>query len=179
MGPGLRQAIKSAVVEDPVNLYVLALGLATHLAWANHITVQDFQYTTYLRFLTGGEYQGGDLDKGRVLAERLRGKTAPWLSRLAVALYVWQLGNRPALLDRLNPPCAAYVARHRATMRWWALLGNAPHMDLMVLAAVTDHFQVYFLVRIIGFTGLAIALLLWERRISAAPLLVRVDGTSA
>lgn len=164
-------------------LFAIGIGLLAHLAWAQHLMLYDFHCATYLRFLTGGKHQGGDLDRGRELLERLRARNASLFSRTLVAVYVWQLGNRQRFLERVNPIAAsyrtmdadqetgaAYVARHRTTMRAWALLGNAPHMDLMALATATGRFEVYFLGRIVVFTALAVVLAFWERRVSATPL---------
>lgn len=164
-------------------LLAIGIGLLAHLAWAQHLMLYDFHCATYLRFLTGGKHQGGDLDRGRELLERLRARNASLFSRTLVAVYVWQLGNRQKFLERVNPIAAsyrtmdadketgaAYVARHRTTMRAWAFLGNAPHMDLMALATATGRFEVYFLGRIVVFTALAVVLAFWERRVSATPL---------
>lgn len=172
-------------------LLAIGIGLLAHLAWAQHLMLYDFHCATYLRFLTGGKHQGGDLDRGRELLERLRARNASLFSRTLVAVYVWQLGNRQKFLERVNPIAAsyrtmdadketgaAYVARHRTTMRAWALLGNAPHMDLMALATATGRFEVYFLGRIVVFTALAVVLAFWERRVSATPL-VREQATAA
>jgi phosphatidylglycerophosphate synthase len=161
----------------------VALGLGAHMAWAQHLMLYDFHCATYLRFLTGGKHQGGDWDRGKALLQKLRDQKASLFSRAVVAVYVWQLGNRQRFLERINPVAAgyreltadretgvAYVARHRTTMRAWAFLGNAPHMDLMSLAAATGRFDLYFLLRIVGFTALAVILALWERRVSATPL---------
>lgn len=172
-------------------LLAIALGLLAHLAWAQHLMLYDFHCATYLRFLTGGKHQGGDLDRGRDLLARLRARNASLFSRTLVAVYVWQLGNRQTFLERVNPVAAsyrtldadhetgaAYVARHRTTMRAWAFLGNAPHMDLMALATATGRFDLYFLLRIVGFTALAVVLAVWERRVSATPLM-RAEEVSA
>jgi hypothetical protein len=153
------------------------------MAWAQHLMLYDFHCATYLRFLTGGKHQGGDWDRGKALLQKLRDQQASLFSRAVVAVYVWQLGNRQRFLERVNPVAAgyreltadhetgaAYVARHRTTMRAWAFLGNAPHMDLMALATVTGRFDLYFLLRIVGFTTLAVVLAFWERRVSAQPL---------
>jgi phosphatidylglycerophosphate synthase len=169
----------------------VGLGLLAHFAWAQHLMLYDFHCATYLRFLTGGKHQGGDLDRGRELLGRLRARGASLFSRTLVGVYVWQLGNRQSFLERVNPIAAsyrtmdadgdtgaAYVARHRGTMRAWALLGNAPHMDLMALATATGRFDVYFLGRIVVFTALAVILAFWERRVSATPL-VREEATAA
>lgn len=154
-----------------------ALGLGAHVAGASHLMLYDFHSATYLRFATGGRHAGGHLDRGKDLLERLRSRGAPWPSRLLIAAYVWQLGNRQRLVDRVTPAAArhwrapvdpatsaAYVADHRGRMRGWALLGNSPHMDLMVLAAATDRFDLYFLLRIAGFSALAVALAAASRR---------------
>jgi hypothetical protein len=172
-------------------LLAIGIGLVAHLAWAQHLMLYDFHCATYLRFLTGGKHQGGDLDKGRQLLERLRERNASLFSRTLVAVYVWQLGNRQTFLERVNPVAAsyrtldadaetgaAYVARHRTTMRAWAFLGNAPHMDLMALATATGRFEVYFLGRIVVFTALAVVLAFWERRVSATPL-IREEAAAA
>jgi phosphatidylglycerophosphate synthase len=156
----------------------IGLGLVAHMAWAQHLMLYDFHCATYLRFLTGGKHQGGDWDRGKALLQKLRDQKASLFSRAVVSVYVWQLGNRQKFLERVNPIAASYremsaengasyVARHRTTMRAWAFLGNAPHMDLMSLAAATGRFDLYFLLRIVGFTALAIVLAIWERRVSA------------
>ena len=103
----------------------------------------------------------------------LRGARQPALA----SVYAWQLGNRQRFIEWVNPRAArwrtldadarsgaAYVARHRATMRGWAYLGNAPHMDLMALATASGHFELYFLARIFGFSALALVLSCCERR---------------
>lgn len=164
-------------------LLAAALALGAHLAWAQHLMLYDFHCATYLRFLTRGKHAGGDLARGKDLLARLRAQNAPFLVRTLIAIYVWQLGNRQRFLERVNPVAAsyqdlavdaatgdAYVARHRSTMRAWAFLGNAPHMDLMVLAAAVDRFDLYFVLRIVGFTALAVILAVWERRVSRTPL---------
>jgi phosphatidylglycerophosphate synthase len=164
-------------------LLALGLGLVAHLAWAQHLMLYDFHCATYLRFLTGGKHQGGDLDRGKALLQKMKDRGDSFFSVTLVSIYVWQLGNRQNFLEKVNPIAAsyrtmeadrdtgaAYVARHRATMRAWAFLGNAPHMDLMALATVTGRFDLYFLLRIVGFTTLAVVLAFWERRVSAVPL---------
>lgn len=169
-------------------IVAIALGLLAHMAWAQHLMLYDFHCATYLRFLTNGKHQGGDWDRGKVLLQKLRAENASLFSRAVVAVYVWQLGNRQKFLERVNPIAAgyrelaadretgaAYVARHRTTMRAWAFLGNAPHMDLMSLAAATGRFDLYFVLRIVGFTALAVVLAFWERRVTALGL----DRTSS
>lgn len=170
------------LTQHGTSLFVaVGLGLVAHMAWAQHLMLYDFHCATYLRFLTGGKHQGGDWDRGKALLHKLRDQKASLFSRTVVAVYVWQLGNRQKFLERVNPIAASYramdaesganyVARHRTTMRAWAFLGNAPHMDLMSLAAATGRFDLYFLLRIVGFSALAIVLALWERRVSAEPM---------
>jgi len=161
----------------------IGLGLVAHLAWAQHLMLYDFHCATFLRFLTGGKHQGGDWDRGKALLQKMKDRGDSLFSVTLVSVYVWQLGNRQSFLEKVNPIAAsyrtmeadretgsAYVARHRTTMRAWAFLGNAPHMDLMALATVTGRFDLYFLLRIVGFTALAVILAFWERRVSAQPL---------
>jgi hypothetical protein len=95
-----------------------------------------------------------------------------------MTVFVWQLGNRQSLLGRVSPLgvqlserpadgefARRYVASHRKPMRLWALLGNAPHMDLMALATITGRFEVYFVLRIVLFTLLGVIAAVWERRV--------------
>ncbi|MGZ3474257.1 MAG: CDP-alcohol phosphatidyltransferase family protein [Polyangiales bacterium] len=157
-------------------LMAFGLALLAHVAWAHHLMLYDFQAATFLRVLTRGRHAGGDLLRGKVLLARLRDTRAPWPVRAIVAGYVFQLGNRQRFLERVLPAQTrearfavedpeGWVDRHRASMRLWAWLGNAPHMDGMVLAAAADRFDVYFLARIVGFTALAIALSARARRL--------------
>lgn len=144
------------------------LALAAHLAWMHHLMLYDHHAATFLRHLTGGRHQGGDLERARALAAKLTREHAPLHLRVLTAIYAAQLGNRDRFLRRVigAPPAEegpAYVERHRGAMRAWAWLGNAPHMDGMVLAAAADRFDVYFLARIVGFTALALSLSLRAR----------------
>lgn len=146
----------------------VGLALAAHLAWMHHLMLYDHHAATFLRHLTGGRHQGGDLERARALAARLAAERAPLHLRVLTAVYAAQLGNRERFLRRVvgaPPPEQGldYVTRHRATMRAWAWLGNAPHMDGMVLAAATDRFDVYFLARIVAFSTLAVVLSLRAR----------------
>jgi hypothetical protein len=165
-------------------LLAVALGFGAHIACAHHIMLYDFHCATYLRFLTNGRHAGGDLERGKDLLARMKARGEGFVVTTLIGIYVWQLGNRNRFLERINPvaagygsievdgrAAAAYVARHRTTMRAWALLGNAPHMDLFALAAATDRFDLYFAGRIFLFTLLAVVLVGWERRVSRAPLL--------
>ncbi len=173
-------------------LLALALGIGAHVACAHHIMLYDFHCATYLRFLTRGKHKGGDYDKALELAAKMEAERAPLWKRVIVKVYAWQLGNRESFLAKVNPVASgfrelpvddqtgdAYVARHRTTMRGWALLGNAPHMDLFALATATGRFDLYFLLRIFGFSFLAIVLVLWERRVSKAPLFAMGAGEEA
>ena len=100
---------------------------------------------------------------------------------ILMRVYLWQLGNRDRFLRWTNPlalqtvdrPTAEserprYLETHRNLMRGWAYLGNAPHMDLMALAALTGRFDVYFAARIVLFSALAVALSLRQRQASRA-----------
>lgn len=160
-------------------LVAIALGLLAHLAWAHHLMLYDFHCAMYLRFLTGGRHSGGDRERAAETLARLRERRAPLFYRALMTVFVWQLGNREALLHKVNPPAArlaarpvsgpeaeAYVAAHRAPMRLWALLGNAPHMDLMALATATGRFEIYFVLRIVLFSALGVAAAIWERRVT-------------
>jgi phosphatidylglycerophosphate synthase len=159
-------------------LLAFSLALVAHLAWAHHLMLYDFQAATFLRVLTRGKHAGGDLARGKALLSRLQLTRASWPVRAIVAGYVFQLGNRQRFLERVLPEATrearyavddpdAWIDRNRASMRLWAWLGNAPHMDGMVLAAMADRFDVYFLVRIFGFTTLAIVLSARARRAPA------------
>jgi phosphatidylglycerophosphate synthase len=142
-----------------------ALAFVAHVAWAHHLMLYDFQSSTFLRVLSRGKHAGGDLAKARAL------RAAGWKAWL-VAAYAWQLGNRQRFVERVLPNAAspevgdgdAWIERHRAEMRAWAWLGNAPHMDGMVLAAATGRFDVYFAARIGLFTLLAVVLCVRDRR---------------
>jgi phosphatidylglycerophosphate synthase len=158
-------------------LLALSLALLAHVAWAHHLMLYDFQAATFLRVLTRGKHAGGDLARGRALLARLQETRAAWPVRTIVAGYVFQLGNRQRFLERVLPEQTresrfavddpdGWVDRHRASMRLWAYLGNAPHMDAMVLAAMVDRFDLYFLARIVGFTALAVVLSARARRAS-------------
>ncbi len=168
-------------VSSGHSLVAFALGLATHLAWAQHLMLYDFHSATYLRFLTGGRHQGGDLDRALALRDRLHARGASPFARGLASVYAWQLGNRQRLLERISPAAArhreavadvasgaAYVERHRPLMRAFAWLGNAPHMDLMTLATATGHFEIYFVFRIVFFSALAVFLSRWHRRLDAS-----------
>ncbi|HSN99917.1 MAG TPA: hypothetical protein VLS89_16595, partial [Candidatus Nanopelagicales bacterium] len=109
----------------------------------------------------------------------LRERRAPLFYRALMTVFVWQLGNRETLLRRVNPlaaglaerpvtgaEAARYVAAHRGPMRLWALLGNAPHMDLMALATAFGRFEIYFAARIVLFSALGVAAVIWERRVT-------------
>lgn len=158
-------------------LVAVALGLLTHSLWAQHLMLYDFHCAMYLRFLTGGRHQGGDRERAQKTLEKVR-ETGSLFQRVLMTVFVWQLGNRQNLLAKVSPlgvrlserPAdeafgKTYVAMHRPSMRLWALLGNAPHMDLMVLAIAFDRFEVYFLLRIFVFSMVAIVATIWERRI--------------
>jgi len=160
-------------------LVAFALGALAHVAWAHHLMLYDFHCAMYLRFLTGGRHSGGDRARAQETLERLRAQKASLFQRTLMTVFVWQLGNRETLLRRVNPMTAQladrpvsgdfaeqYVAAHRRPMRLWALLGNAPHMDLMVLAAALDHFEVYFVMRIVLFSVLGVIAAVWERRVT-------------
>jgi phosphatidylglycerophosphate synthase len=156
----------------------IVLALLAHVAWAHHLMLYDFHSATFLRSFTAGKHQGGDVDRAHDLAARLRARNASLFSRALASVYAWQLDNRQRFVERVHPlpsrrgiadeiTGAEYVARHRSSMRAWAWLGNAPHMDLMVLATATGRFDLYFLVRIVGFTALALVLAIRERRAQA------------
>jgi phosphatidylglycerophosphate synthase len=164
----------------------LALGVAAHLAWAHHLMAYDFHCAAYLRFLTGGRHMGGDQQRATESLARVRARyeaepsAGGFLQLSLMRIFVWQLGNRQALLARINPrgvalaaepadgeQAARYVAAHRGPMRLWALLGNAPHVDSMVLAALVDRFDVYFGARIVLFTIIGFVATAWERRLHA------------
>ncbi|GAC1352672.1 MAG: hypothetical protein NVSMB1_17870 [Polyangiales bacterium] len=160
------------------------IGVVAHLAWAQHLMLYDFHCATYLRFLTGGRHTGGDLARARTTLARLREDRAPFAKVALITVFVWQLGNREDFLRKVNPLAAAltdqpvdgafaarYVQTHRGPMRVWALLGNAPHMDAMVLAAAFDRFEIYFAARIVFFTLMAICAVIWERKVSQRPAL--------
>ncbi|MCC6523145.1 MAG: CDP-alcohol phosphatidyltransferase family protein [Polyangiaceae bacterium] len=161
-------------------LFVAAgLALGAHLCWANHLMLYDFQAATYLRFATAGKHKGGNPEQAATALAGLRASSGPRLTRFVMRIYLWQLGNRDRLLSRVNPAApgyqalavdddvrASFLASHRPSMRLWALLGNAPHMDLMTLACVTGRFEVYFALRIVAFTVLALVAVAWQRRVS-------------
>ncbi len=157
-----------------------ALGLGMHMAWAHHLMLYDFHCALYLRFFSSGKHQGGDRDRAQKTLEKVR-EGGSLFQRVLMTVFVWQLGNRQSLLAKVSPlgvrlserPAddafgKTYVATHRAPMRLWALCGNAPHMDLMVLAIVFDRFEVYFVLRIVVFTLLALVATVWERRVLAS-----------
>ncbi len=154
------------------------LGLAAHLVWGQNQLLNDYHATHYLRFLTQGRSRGGDrLHNAQNLAA-LRERGAPLLPRLLLRFFVWQLGNRDTFMQRINPygaqalqgrpvdgaAAAAYVKARRPRLWVWALLGNALHMDLMAAAALWDHFEFYFALRILGFGLLGLLGVVWERR---------------
>ena len=158
-------------------LLAAALGLGTHLLWAQHLMLYDFHCAMYLRFLTGGKHQGGDRERAQQTLAKVR-EGGSLFQRVLMTVFVWQLGNRQSLLAKVSPLGARlaerpadeafgkkYIEAHRPSMRLWAILGNAPHMDLMVLAIVFDRFEVYFLLRIVLFSILALVAIVWERRI--------------
>lgn len=158
-------------------LLAAALGLGAHVAWAHHLMLYDFHCALYLRFYSGGKHQGGDRERAQKTLEKVR-QGGSLFQRVLMTVFVWQLGNRQSLLAKVSPlgvrlserPAddgfgKTYVAAHRAPMRLWALCGNAPHMDLMVLAIALDRFEVYFVLRIVVFTLLALVATVWERRV--------------
>jgi phosphatidylglycerophosphate synthase len=155
----------------------VALGLAAHSAWAQHLMLYDFHCALYLRFLTGGKHQGGDRARAQATLAKVR-ESGSLFKRVLMTVFVWQLGNRQGLLEKLSPRGAKiaaepadeafareYVETHRAPMRLWAYCGNALHMDLFALAIVFDRFDVYFLMRIFGFSLVAVVATIWERRV--------------
>lgn len=165
----------AAQTGEPVLAALLAA--AAHLAWAHHVMLYDFHCATYLRFEKGGTHAGGDVDRARDALRGVSTERTPWPRRLLMRVYVWQLGNRQRLIRRIDPSaieCAALPARsahavrfvetQRGAMKLWAWCGNAPHVDLMALAAATDQLGLYLLVRAFGFSALALALSLNGRR---------------
>jgi hypothetical protein len=157
----------------------LALGALAHIVWANHLMLYDFHCAMYLRFLSGGRHSGGDRARAVEALGRLKAGGASFFQRALMTVFVWQLGNREALLRKVNPLAAelaerpadgafaqGYVAAHRGPMRLWALLGNAPHMDLMALAAAFGRFDVYFALRIVLFNLVGLIAAVWERRVT-------------
>jgi phosphatidylglycerophosphate synthase len=155
----------------------IVLAVLSHLAWAHHLMLYDFHSATFLRFFTAGKHQGGDVDRAHALAARLRDRDASLFARVLASVYAWQLDNRQRFVERVHPgplghramnadaaSRAEWVASHRSSMRAWAYLGNAPHMDLMALATATGRFDLYFLFRIVGFTALSLVLAMKERR---------------
>jgi phosphatidylglycerophosphate synthase len=164
--------------------FALGLGVVAHLAWAQHLMLYDFHCATYLRFSTGGKHSGGDVVRAAEALARMKERKASFLEIVLMTVFNWQLGNRESFLRKVNPPAALlqgrpvdgafaaqYVARHRAPMRLWAMCGNAPHMDLMVLAAAFDRFDVYFASRIVLFTLVAFTAAMWERKVTRDQLL--------
>jgi hypothetical protein len=154
-----------------------ALGLVAHTAWAQHLMLYDFHCALYLRFLTGGKHQGGDRARALSSLEKVR-DSGSLFKRVLMTVFVWQLGNRQGLLEKVSPLGARlateptdeafareYVETHRAPMRLWAYCGNALHMDLFALSIVFDRFDVYFILRIVGFSLLALVAIAWERRV--------------
>jgi hypothetical protein len=170
----------------------LALGVLAHVVGANHLMLYDFHCAMYLRFLTGGRHSGGDRLRAQATLARLREHKAPSWQITLMTVFVWQLGNRERLLMRVNPLSAKleeepasgdfaahYVATHRGPMRLWALLGNAPHMDLMALGAAFDRLEIYFAARILFFSLLGVVAAIWERRASKKHLALLRDGVPA
>ena len=158
-------------------LLALGLGLGAHVCWAHHLMLYDFHCAMYLRFLTGGKHMGGDQARAKETLARVK-SGGSLFQRILMTVFVWQLGNRESLLRKVSPLgtrlseqpadseiARGYVEKHRAPMRLWALLGNAPHMDLMVLAIALDRFEVYFVLRIVVFSLLGIIAATWERRV--------------
>jgi phosphatidylglycerophosphate synthase len=166
-------------------LIAAALGLGTHFAWTQHLMLYDFHCALYLRFLTGGKHQGGDRARAEATLQKVR-ENESLFKRVLMTVFVWQLGNRQGLLEKLSPRGAKiaaqpadeafareYVEAHRAPMRLWAYCGNALHMDLFALAIVFDRFDVYFLTRIIGFSLVAVVAMVWERRVLERQAILR------
>jgi phosphatidylglycerophosphate synthase len=154
-----------------------ALGLGAHMVWAQHLMLYDFHCALYLRFLTGGKHQGGDRARAEATLQNVR-ESGSLFKRVLMTVFVWQLGNRQGLLEKVSPLGARlaitptdeafareYVQMHRAPMRLWAYCGNALHMDLFALAIVFDRFDIYFLTRIVGFSLVALVAIVWERRV--------------
>jgi CDP-alcohol phosphatidyltransferase-like enzyme len=153
------------------------LGVLSHLAHTHHLMLYDFHAATYLRHLTGGRHAGGDRQRAEATLDGMRARGASRIARLLMTLFVWQLGNRDRLIhvvdphhDVHGPPDAdystRYVAIERPLMRGWAWLGNAPHVDLLAICAALGRFEIYFAVRIVGFTLLALFMSAWQRRTS-------------
>jgi oligoribonuclease (3'-5' exoribonuclease) len=139
----------------------------------------DFHCALYLRFLTGGKHQGGDRARAEASLQKVR-ESGSLFKRILMTVFVWQLGNRQSLLEKVSPLGARlatqpadeafareYLETHRAPMRLWAYCGNALHMDLFALAIVFDRFDVYFIGRIVGFSLVAVFATVWERRVLA------------
>jgi phosphatidylglycerophosphate synthase len=154
-----------------------ALGLGAHMVWAQHLMLYDFHCALYLRFLTGGKHQGGDRARAEATLQKVH-ESGSLFKRVLMTVFVWQLGNRQGLLEKVSPLGARlatqpadeafareYVETHRAPMRLWAYCGNALHMDLFALAIVFDRFDVYFVTRIVGFSLVALIAIVWERRV--------------
>jgi phosphatidylglycerophosphate synthase len=157
--------------------FALGLGLLSHLAHTQHLMLYDFHAATYLRHLTGGKHAGGHRQRASATLAAVRERGAPPLVRLLMTLFVWQLGNRDRLVRLVDPGhdtetpadaewSARYVAVQRPLVRVWAWLGNAPHVDLFAIAAVLGRFELYFLLRTVGFTALALVMGAWQRRTS-------------
>ncbi len=166
-------------------LIAAALGLVAHMVWAQHLMLYDFHCALYLRFLTGGKHQGGDRVRAEATLQKIR-ENGSLFQRVLMTIFVWQLGNRQGLLEKLSPLGARlatqpadevfareYIETHRAPMRLWAYCGNALHMDLFALAIVFDRFDVYFVMRIVGFSLVAIFAMVWERRVLARHAIFR------
>ena len=170
-------------------LLAAALGFGAHFVWAQHLMLYDFHCALFLRFLTGGKHQGGDRARAEATLQKVR-ESGSLFKRVLMTVFVWQLGNRQGLLEKLSPQGAKiaampadeafareYVETHRAPMRLWAYCGNALHMDLFALAIVFDRFDIYFLTRIFGFSFVAVVAMIWERRVLANHVILR-EGSS-
>ncbi len=166
-----------------------ALGFGAHFVWAQHLMLYDFHCALFLRFLTGGKHQGGDRVRAEATLQKVR-ESGSLFKRVLMTVFVWQLGNRQGLLEKLSPLGAKiatqpadetfareYVKTHRAPMRLWAYCGNALHMDLFALAIVFDRFDIYFLTRIFGFSLVAVVAMIWERRVLGRHVILR-EGSS-
>jgi CDP-alcohol phosphatidyltransferase len=161
----------------PSPIVAAALGLFAHMVWAQHLMLYDFHCALFLRFLTGGKHQGGDRARAEATLQKVR-ESGSLFKRVLMTVFVWQLGNRQGLLEKVSPLGARlavtptdetfareYVEMHRKPMRLWAYCGNALHMDLFALAIVFDRFDIYFLLRIFGFSFVALIAIIWERRV--------------
>lgn len=157
----------------------ILLGLAAHWAWAHHLMLYDYHCAMYLRHATLGKHTGGQKDNAQKLLADMRARNESWFRLFIMSMYVWQLGNRERFLQRVVPSSieaarfvhdaetsTRYTQSHKNVMQMWAWLGNAPHMDGMVIATFFDRFDLYFLVRIVGFSALGIMAALSTRRVS-------------